>query len=126
MKNYMRKEQGFTLLEVMIAMTILAIGLLGLAGLQITSVRSNSSASQVSEATVLAQDQLEQLRGTPFANLVSGSSNVTGRSGIAYRIQWTVTKPVGENHANIDMQVSWARDSAYQRPFRISSVIGEF
>jgi type IV pilus assembly protein PilV len=40
----MNKNAGFTLIEVLIAMLVLAVGLLGLAGLQATSLKNNQSA----------------------------------------------------------------------------------
>ncbi|MCP5124287.1 MAG: type IV pilus modification protein PilV [Gammaproteobacteria bacterium] len=58
----MRKQTGFTLIEILVTVVVLAIGLLGLAGLQATALRFNSSASQRSQATILAYDILEQMR----------------------------------------------------------------
>jgi type IV pilus assembly protein PilV len=51
-----RHEQGFTLLEIMIAVSILATGLLAVASLQVTSIRGNAFASGVTEGTALASD----------------------------------------------------------------------
>lgn len=53
---------GATLLEVMIAMVILAIGLLGLAGLQSTGISSNSNAEKRTQATIVANDFIERMR----------------------------------------------------------------
>lgn len=58
----MSRHTGFTLIEVLIAMVVLAIGLLGLASLQGTSLRSNSSAYQRSQATNIAYDILDSIR----------------------------------------------------------------
>ena len=55
-------QSGFSLLEVLIALLVLSIGLLGLAGLQTTSLQSNQSATQVSQATFLAHDVLDRMR----------------------------------------------------------------
>lgn len=54
--------QGFTLLEVLIALTISAIGLLGMASLTVATLQSQHSAYQHSQATFLAHDLLERLR----------------------------------------------------------------
>ncbi len=56
------RQQGFTLIEVLVAVVVLAIGLLGLAGLQATAVRSNGSAYMRSQATVLAYDIADRMR----------------------------------------------------------------
>lgn len=56
------KQNGFTLLEVLIALIILAIGLLGLAGLQATGLNMNHSAYNRSQATQLAYDIADRMR----------------------------------------------------------------
>ena len=58
----MNKNAGFTLIEVLIAMVVLAVGLLGLAGLQATSLRNNLSAYNRSQATQLAYDLADRMR----------------------------------------------------------------
>ncbi len=61
-KHPFRKETGATLIEVLVAMVVLAIGLLGLAGLQATSIQSNHSAYYRSQATLLASDLADRMR----------------------------------------------------------------
>ena len=58
----MSKTQGFTLIEVLISMMILAVGLLGLAALQATGLRNNLSAYNRSQATQLAYDLADRMR----------------------------------------------------------------
>ncbi len=59
---------GFTLLEVLIAVFVLAIGLLGLSGLQATSLRNNQSAYNRSQATQLAYDMADRMRSNSLNN----------------------------------------------------------
>lgn len=58
----MRKQTGFTLIEVLITVVVLAIGLLGLAGLQATALSYNSTAYQRSQATSLTYDIIDRAR----------------------------------------------------------------
>jgi len=58
----MNKYAGFTLIEVLVAMLVLAFGLLGLAGLQATSLGNNQSAYNRSQATQLAYDLADRMR----------------------------------------------------------------
>lgn len=77
-------QGGFSLLEVLIAVVILSIGLLGLAGLQTTSLQSNFSAAQVSQATFLASDLMDRMRANSEAaengdyNINFGTMDVPG------------------------------------------------
>lgn len=73
----MSHRSGLTLLELVIALTILSVGLLGIALLQITAVRGHSFAGVSTLAARYAQDQMEIFRGVPFARIES-SPGITG------------------------------------------------
>lgn len=57
-----RDQRGFTLIEVLITVVVLAIGLLGLAGLQLNGLRFTHSAYQTSQATIAAYDIIDRMR----------------------------------------------------------------
>ena len=57
----MKSERGFSLVELLIAITILAIGLLAVAGMQSTAINSNAWANRLSTATSLSQEVMEDL-----------------------------------------------------------------
>lgn len=58
----MHNNAGFTLVEVLIAMLLLAGGLLGMAGLQATSLGNNQNAYNRSQATEFAYDIADRMR----------------------------------------------------------------
>lgn len=57
-----RRNNGFSLLEVMIALVIFSIGLMGMAGLLMVSVRTNHSSYLRSQAGYLAQSMADRMR----------------------------------------------------------------
>nr|WP_256835895.1 type IV pilus modification protein PilV [Pseudomonas oleovorans] len=61
-------QRGFTLIEVMVALVVLAIGLLGMATLMMQSMQSSESAYSRSQATILAYDILERMRANKVAS----------------------------------------------------------
>jgi type IV pilus assembly protein PilV len=65
---------GFTLIEVLVAILVLAIGLLGLAGLQVSALRNNQSAYLRSEATRLAYDLSDRMRAN-YVGVNNGNYN---------------------------------------------------
>jgi prepilin-type N-terminal cleavage/methylation domain-containing protein len=57
------KQQGFTLIEILVSMGVLALGALALAGLQIALTQSAGNAKSRTTAVNIAQAELERLRG---------------------------------------------------------------
>jgi type IV pilus assembly protein PilV len=62
-----RRRNGFTLIEVLVTVIVLAIGILGLAGLQLAGMRSNFSAYQRTQAILAASDLIDRMRVSPAA-----------------------------------------------------------
>src|SRR5690554_4758659 len=61
------KQTGSSLVEVMVALFVLAIGLLGVLAMQAKSMQYNQSAHVYSQAVFLANDMAERLRLDPAA-----------------------------------------------------------
>jgi len=59
-------ETGFTLLEVIAAVSILTIGLLAVASMQTAAIQGNDTAYRVTEGATWAQNRLEYLKALPF------------------------------------------------------------
>lgn len=76
-----KNEKGFTLLEVIVAISILTVGLLGVATMQTSSMRGNAFADDVTGATHWAADRLEKLIDAAYldydnhADLQDGNDN---------------------------------------------------
>lgn len=59
-------QDGFTLLEALIAMVILTVGILSLFTLQLSAINGNAKANQLTIATSVANDCFERLWHTPY------------------------------------------------------------
>lgn len=73
-RSFFKRQQGFSLVEVLVALAILSIGLLGLAGLQATSHIAQNEALAKAQALVLAQDMAERIASNR-GNAKLGSSS---------------------------------------------------
>jgi prepilin-type N-terminal cleavage/methylation domain-containing protein len=56
-----KNENGFTLIETLVAMVILSIALLGIAQMQLSAMQGNRSSYDMTEASALASDMIEQM-----------------------------------------------------------------
>ena len=94
----MKKEQGFTVLEVLIALVVLAIGMLGIMALQGTAVKANRISRELEQARVSASQMMEDLRGRPVLGLGTGGTypTVTTADGTVYTRTYTVANVPSE------------------------------
>lgn len=85
----MRSQQGFTLIEVMMAMVILGIGIMSIVALQTQDMAYNNSSRRQTQGSTWAMDRIEQLRSVPYgdANLSVGNHNANQGP---YSLSWKV------------------------------------
>jgi prepilin-type N-terminal cleavage/methylation domain-containing protein len=109
-------KAGFTLVEILIAITIFCFAVLGLAIGTVSVIRSNQNSHLRASAVNLAQARLEELRAmtsAAFSALSCPSSTPCSdnavASGVTFTRQWSITtnSPVaGVNR--IDVTVNWS------------------
>jgi len=121
---------GFSLIEVMIALVILAFGILAMTIMQLEALRQGGAGRHTTDAAAVGRTYLEQTQRLPYATLDglkdtgwmnpawSGArssfdtalSNPTGGTAIehTYNVQWRVTTvPATDCMLDVEMQVSW-------------------
>jgi prepilin-type N-terminal cleavage/methylation domain-containing protein len=64
-----QQPEGYTLVEILIAIAILAFGLMAVATMQVTAIKTNATASGISQGMTLAQAKLEELMNLPYIDL---------------------------------------------------------
>ncbi|MBI3772294.1 MAG: type IV pilus modification protein PilV [Gammaproteobacteria bacterium] len=78
--HFALKQRGLTILEILIALVILAVGLLGVAGLQASALRNNHSAYLKSQATTMVMDMADRIRANPRgATLYAGYDSANAK-----------------------------------------------
>lgn len=119
-----RREGGFSLIELMIAITILGVGILSLAGLFPLAMQKVSRGDLESRATFHAQAKLEEMKRVPWGNLTvaqSGNDAVETMFGRTWTIQEDV--PVS-GMKQVDVVVTW-QDKRGPRTVSLSSFLSD-
>ena len=115
----LKRSGGFTLIEAMIALTILAVGILAVGAMQLSGIRGNGFSADLSEATAVTQQEIETLFAASedsahYDALASGNDTVTGARGTTFTRTWTVTKPTPD-YATITVTTTW-NDVGWRAP----------
>ena len=116
-KKVCDNQSGFTLLEVLIAISILTVGLLGVAQMQIMGIKGNYFSGNTTTVLALAEEKMEDLLGKSYsdAELTNGNHpdtnnpiDETGQAGGIYTRMWTVTDntPITDTKT-VMVNVSW-------------------
>jgi prepilin-type N-terminal cleavage/methylation domain-containing protein len=121
LKKRVSGHRAFTLLEVVVAMLLLAIGLLALVALQIRAIRSNSFSNGLTVASCFARNQVETLRAASaadwnsvtdgtFSEILRDTNPNTGATRRVFTRRLLIqTEPSGRMRT-VSVTVSWNQD----------------
>jgi type IV pilus assembly protein PilV len=102
----MRRDAGFTMVEVMVALLVTAIAIIGILALYMTQTRASSYSRHTSEASVLAADGLEKLRTMTVP--VSGTESLINETGAPGGIFTRTSSVVGAGTPyDVNVRVTW-------------------
>ena len=99
-----KKQNGITLIEVMISVFVAAIGVLGVAALQMNSIKFNHMANTRSHATMLAYDIIDRMRANRQQALAG-----------AYDTELKDNPPTGKSIADADI-ATWLNELSGNLP----------
>ena len=115
---------GFTLVESMLTVAIMAVGLLALAGLQITALRGNDLSRRMTTAVSIAEQKLEQLKNTPYTNIQTEAASEVTASNLHFTRQVTVTNGPLPNTKSVSVLVRW-QDQSKTHTLPLATIIGQ-
>ena len=78
-------NSGFSLVEVIIAIVVLAVGLLGLAGTTVLVIKQTTLADVATDRSVALQSSIERIKATPYDSIRAGGED----SGL-FEVAWSV------------------------------------
>jgi type IV pilus assembly protein PilV len=125
-------QDGFTLIEIFIAIVLLTVGLLGTAALTTGVVRGNVSSRNMTTATAIAQSCFEENRRVGYASAgsvpvggsnscVTGSATVTS-GGVSFTRNFTVDASVA-NIKTLAVAVSWSEGAVGSKSITLKTIM---
>lgn len=115
-------QRGFSLIEVLIALLVLAVGLIGLAFLQVLNVRYTNSAQHRTMATNLASEVMDMMRSNPRHIVVYNRLTEDSFTGVT--VPNTGCSSVAEDAATALNNIArWRCDVVSQLPGGRGSVV---
>jgi len=106
MKRLLRERKGFSLIEVMIAVVLLAVGMLAFAGIQIIAVRNMTYSKDYGKANTYAQQKIEEIKAMDWTSVTNGTDTLEGNR---YTRTWAVTTQ--GDMKTVGVTVSWVDPS---------------
>ena len=108
-------QKGFTLLEILVALTILSIGLLGMAGITTSIIHGNSLSNKVTTATTLGQDRMEHFRRLGYSTILANGIPITepynSITNYPFYKRVSIIDALGTNMKTVKITVSWNSDA---------------
>src|SRR5437763_3030418 len=113
-RHRMCRNRGFTLLEILIALVVLAIGMLGLSRLTIANIGVNSANKNALTASILLQDHMESIKRAGYAGANDDLRTEDYNTMADYRAYKRVTSIAfntpATNMRTVTVTVYWRRD----------------
>jgi type IV pilus assembly protein PilV len=98
------QNQGFSILEVILAVSVLTIGILSMEYLQTSSIRLNAQARGITEASILASSRMDHLMALAYYQIQTTAP--TNENG--YRVGWTVLDDPTNRIKRIAVTATWS------------------
>jgi type II secretion system protein I len=107
--RHLRVNLGFTLMEVLVALLLLTLGMLGVANLTIGVIKGNSYSKNVTTATVVARQQIEEAirLGYSTAGNLAGTSTISMGGKSFTRTTTVANATPSANMKTIAVAVAW-------------------
>jgi prepilin-type N-terminal cleavage/methylation domain-containing protein len=109
------RENGFTFVELVVALTVIAIGIVGVIGVMTSSIGVATMTNERSRAVALATRELERLRAVPYARLTVDAATVrtvevveNTSFTIDRAVTWVAKGPVSRAYKQGTVAVTWA------------------
>ena len=117
----MNNQKGFTIIEVVIAISIFTFTLAAAGTMQFNSIRNNRTGNMVTQANMLAKDKIEELINQRSWELQEGTFSDQSDNGV-YTRTWVLTNYTPKSKKLL-VKVSWKAAMDRQREIKFSTLL---
>ena len=128
-RKFFRSQEGYSMVEMLVAMVIVPFGLMGVAKFQSNIMVAGAETKTRSEALYAAERKIEELRtfinNTTYDAISSGNDNITagpGSNAVLNR-SWTVTDSTTPNYKTVVVDVGWTTSSNEAKSISLTSYV---
>jgi len=111
----LKNPRGYMMIEALVSIAIFSIGFLAVATLVFSTTRNNTNGNLLTQANMLARQQMEQLKSTSDITTLTtgtfsdGPLDGNGNAGGIYTRTWTIQDPLGfDTSREIQVTVNWS------------------
>jgi len=128
MMGWAKKQVGFTIIEVLVAIVVLVVGLLAIANNTISVTRGNRISATYTTAINLAQKKMEEIKAqSSFSNVTNipdpnNPITATGASGGIFTRTWSISNSTESDLKQVDVTASWT-EYGVTRTVRLSTYV---
>ena len=117
-----RSQAGFNLIEIMVALGILAFGILAIASMQESSLLGTSRAYNLTDGTTEAMDRMESLMALAYTNASLANGNHGHTTNGNFTTTWNVSEDAPNRVKTITVTVIWSEAGGAQKSTTLTSI----
>ena len=140
--KFLKNNQGFSMVEVLVSLVVLSVGLIGTGKYQIALLKNSSDVQARSQAINIAQKKIEEIKSyeslSAFGNIKSSDTLIAeassagttldfSTSGVSttYGLSWTVLQNTSPNYVEIEVVVTWNEANGAPQQVKLNSIVSQ-
>ena len=140
--KFLKNNQGFSMVEVLVSLVVLSVGLIGTGKYQVTLLKNSSDVQARSQAINIAQKKIEEIKSyenlSAFGDIKSSDTLIAeatsagttldfSTTGVSttYDLGWTVLQNTNPDYVEIEVVVAWNEANGAPKQVKLNSIVSQ-